>query len=350
MSKNLSIHSLVLLVTGVTLLVFGLAFGVWNIMQEYLHPILSWAVVTILFGGVMFLVLRYMLHAFVYRRIKLIYKMIRSSKETMKNEENANTQTIDNLARVENEVRDYVVRQQKEIDSLKEMENYRKNFLGNISHELKTPIFSVQGYIHTLLDGGLNDDSVNRRFLQKAAKNIERLETVVNDLEIIAKLEDATTKLEFHKFDLKELTREVIDELEVQAKQREIMVKFKPGADKAFNVEADGESIRTVLLNLIGNSIKYNKEGGESKIAFYDMESHVLVEVADNGIGIEEQHLKHLFDRFYRVDKSRSRERGGSGLGLSIVKHIIEAHGQRINVRSTPGRGTTIGFTLKKAS
>lgn len=255
----------------------------------------------------------------------------------------------DSLGRVENEVREWVAKKEEEIDSLKELENYRKNFLGNISHELKTPIFSVQGYIHTLLDGGLQDDHVNRRFLTKAANNIERLETIVSDLEIIAKLEAATLQLELQSFDIKQLTQEVMDEVEVQAQSRNINLKLKNGADQSFMVEADREYIRTVLVNLIVNSIKYGKENGQTQMAFYDMENYILVEIADNGIGIAEKHLKHLFDRFYRVDKSRSRERGGSGLGLSIVKHIVEAHNQTVNVRSTAGLGTTIGFTLQKA-
>ncbi len=285
----------------------------------------------------------------MYRRIKLIYKMIRSSKVSLKNEDLHVSKALENLSEVESQVQDYVVKQQKEIETLKELEEYRKNFLGNISHELKTPIFSVQGYIHTLLDGGLNDDQVNRRFLQKAASNIERLETVVNDLEIIAKLEDATMQLDLQGFDIKELSQEVIDQVEVQARQSNINVGFKSGADRSFFVEADREYIRTVLINLVVNSIKYGRENGITGIGFYDMENYILVEVADNGIGIENKHLRHLFDRFYRVDKSRSRQGGGSGLGLSIVKHILEAHGQTINVRSTPGLGTTIGFTLKKA-
>lgn len=256
---------------------------------------------------------------------------------------------IDSLGRVENEVREWVVQKQEEIDSLKELENYRKNFLGNISHELKTPIFSVQGYIHTLLDGGITDDQVNRRFLLKAAKNTERLETIVNDLDIIAKLEAATMQLELQTFDIKDLTQEVMDEVEVQAQTKNIALRLKNGADQSFMVEADREYIRTVLVNLIVNSIKYGKDNGQTQMAFYDMENYILVEIADNGVGIAEKHLKHLFDRFYRVDKSRSRERGGSGLGLSIVKHIIEAHNQTVHVRSTEGLGTTFGFTIQKA-
>lgn len=314
-----------------------------------MNPIAAWLIISILFSAVIYFVNRHMIDNFLYRRIKLIYKMIRSSKKSMKLPDQNDVIESDSLGRVENEVREWVAKKEEEIDSLKELENYRKNFLGNISHELKTPIFSVQGYIHTLLDGGLQDDHVNRRFLTKAANNIERLETIVSDLEIIAKLEAATMQLELQSFDIKQLTQEVMDEVEVQAQSRNINLKLKNGADQSFMVEADREYIRTVLVNLIVNSIKYGKENGQTQMAFYDMENYILVEIADNGIGIAEKHLKHLFDRFYRVDKSRSRERGGSGLGLSIVKHIVEAHNQTVNVRSTAGLGTTIGFTLQKA-
>lgn len=321
----------------------------WSLLRTVMNPIAAWLIISILFSAVIYFVNRHMIDNFLYRRIKLIYKMIRSSKKSMKLPDQNDLIESDSLGRVENEVREWVAKKEEEIDSLKELENYRKNFLGNISHELKTPIFSVQGYIHTLLDGGLQDDHVNRRFLTKAANNIERLETIVSDLEIIAKLEAATLQLELQSFDIKQLTQEVMDEVEVQAQSRNINLKLKNGADQSFMVEADREYIRTVLVNLIVNSIKYGKENGQTQMAFYDMENYILVEIADNGIGIAEKHLKHLFDRFYRVDKSRSRERGGSGLGLSIVKHIVEAHNQTVNVRSTAGLGTTIGFTLQKA-
>jgi len=349
MSKNLSIHKLILIVSLIAVVAFSGAVVLWGYLINLMNPVLAWLLLSLLIGAITYGVYRYILNNFLYRRIKLIYKLIRSSKVSMPKGEEELDQQEDSLAKVEHEVRNFMVKQQEEIDSLKELENYRKNFLGNISHELKTPIFSVQGYIHTLLDGGMKDDQVNRRFLEKAANNIERLETVVNDLEIIAKLENATMELEYQKFDLKELTLEVFDEIMMQANQRDINVVLKSGADIPFYVEADREYIRTVIINLMVNSIKYGKEGGVTKVGFYDMENYVLLEVADDGIGIEEKHIKHLFDRFYRVDKSRSRQRGGSGLGLSIVKHIIEAHDQRINVRSTAGLGTTIGFTLQKA-
>ena len=348
MAKNLSFKRLILILSMVSTLVLLLVSVIHGLLATVVDYRLAILLSIVLAGVLLYFVIHYIVDVYLYRRIKLIYKIIRSSKFSMPKNENDAAQN-DALSTVEKEVSHWISEQQKEIESLKELETYRKNFLGNISHELKTPIFAVQGYVHTLLDGGLEDDQVNHRFLTKAAQNIERLETIVEDLDIIAKLEDATMQLEILPFDLKSLTLEVIEQVEVQAKVRGIAIEFKTGADRNYRVNADREYIRTVLINLIVNSIKYGREGGETKIGFYDLENYILVEVADNGIGIEEKHLKHLFDRFYRVDKSRSRERGGSGLGLSIVKHIIEAHKQRVNVRSTPGLGTTLGFTIQKA-
>ncbi|MCB0578851.1 MAG: sensor histidine kinase, partial [Phaeodactylibacter sp.] len=220
---------------------------------------------------------------------------------------------------------------------------------GDISHELKTPIFNIQGYLHTLLDGAIHDEEVNVKFIRKAAKNLERLHTIVEDLEAISRLESGELILEMQAFDIRKLTEEVFEDLEIKAAQRRIVLEFKEGAAQNFRVLADRESIRQVLTNLVSNSIKYGKDNGRTRIGFYDMDKNILIEVADNGLGIPKQHINHVFDRFYRVDKSRSRAQGGSGLGLSIVKHIIEAHKQTINVRSTPDLGSTFGFTLQKA-
>ena len=237
-----------------------------------------------------------------------------------------------------------------EIETLRQLETYRRHFIGDVSHELKTPIFNIQGYLHTLLDGALEDPNVNTTFLKKAAKNLERLHIIVEDLEAISRLESGELMLEIQSFDIHALAAEVFEDLEFKAKQRNITLEFKDGASQGFKVQADRESIRQVLTNLVSNSIKYGEENGRTRIGFYDMDGNILIEVADNGLGIPKKHLNHVFDRFYRVDKSRSRERGGSGLGLSIVKHIIEAHKQTINVRSTPGLGSTFGFTLKKGT
>ena len=279
----------------------------------------------------------------------MIYKNIHEFKLASKKGGKYVDLDKDILDEVEQEVAEWADSQQKEIESLKMLEEYRRNFLGNISHELKTPIFSVQGYIHTLLDGGLYDSDINENYLRRAANNADRLLTIVEDLESISRLESGELTLDIRKFNINELVSEVFDDLEIQANEQKVNLQIKEGTDRTFYVAADRENIRQVLVNLITNSIKYGKEGGNTKVGFYDMEKYILVEIADDGIGIGEDHLKHLFDRFYRVDKSRSRTQGGSGLGLSIVKHIIEAHNQTINVRSSVGFGSTFGFTLQKA-
>lgn len=296
-----------------------------------------------------FFVIQFILDHFIYRRIKLIYKIIRKAKTSVPDRRALPKGDDPILDGVEKEVQQWAETQQNEIETLKTLESYRRRFIGNVSHELKTPIFSIQGYIYTLIDGGIYDENVNMRYLERAASNVDRLLTIVQDLEEISKLESEDLILDIQKFDIKGLVREVFNDLEVNARQRNVSLAFKEGADKSFLVQADREGIRQVLTNLILNSIKYGNENGVTKVSFYVMDKQILVEISDNGIGIEEKHLNHLFDRFYRVDKSRSRESGGSGLGLSIVKHILEAHNQTVNVRSTPGKGSTFGFTLDKA-
>ena len=249
---------------------------------------------------------------------------------------------------VEKEVGEWADKHDLELEELERLATYRRRFIGDVSHELKTPIFNIQGFIHTLLDGALEDPKVNLLYLQRAAKNIERLQVIVEDLETINKLEAGQMILDLQEFDLHNLTDEVYGDLEMRAHERNIRLTYKEGASQNFRVRADKESIRQVLMNLVHNSIKYGREGGVTKISFYDMETYVLVEVSDNGIGITDEHLSHVFDRFYRVDKHRSREAGGTGLGLSIVKHIVEAHKQTINVRSSVGQGSTFGFTIEK--
>lgn len=295
-----------------------------------------------------YILISFMLERYIYRKVKLIYKIIHKSKTSVQNKEDI-TKDEHILQRVSDEVKLWAESQEKEIESLKKLEKYRRGFLGNVSHELKTPIFTIQGYIHTLIDGGLQDEEINMKYLQKAASNAERLQNIVDDLEVISHLETGSIALDITDFDIRDLAKDVISDVQFQAAAKNIKVELKDGADKAFNVRADRDNITQVLNNLVINSIKYGKTNGKTKIGFYDMDKFVLIEVSDNGIGIEEKHLKHLFDRFYRVDKSRSRTMGGSGLGLAIVKHILEAHNQTINVRSTLGQGSTFGFTLAKA-
>jgi two-component system phosphate regulon sensor histidine kinase PhoR len=349
MFKNISLRSMSLF--GAFAITAFLAITLWFVSSfpgfefDWTPGLLAIGVV----GIFSFVAIHFLLDRFIYRRIKLIYKIIRKSKTSVPDKRSLQKSAEPLLDGVEREVQQWAETQQNEIETLKTLETYRRRFIGNVSHELKTPIFSIQGYIYTLIDGGLYDENVNLRYLERAASNVDRLLTIVQDLEEISKLESEDLILDIQKFDIKALVREVFNDLEVNARQRNVTLAFKEGADKSFMVMADREGIRQVLMNLLLNSIKYGNENGTTKVSFYVMDKQILIEISDNGIGIEEKHLNHLFDRFYRVDKSRSRESGGSGLGLSIVKHIIEAHNQTVNVRSTPGQGSTFGFTLDKA-
>ncbi len=349
MLKNVSLR-LISFIAALAITAF-LGTGFWIIKKMFFLPSMGSFDILLVFstGLFAFLIIYFLLDRFVYRRIKLIYKIIRKSKSSISNRRLLPFNQDQILDGVEKEVQQWAESQENEIETLKTLEAYRKRFIGNVSHELKTPIFSIQGYIYTLIDGGLYDEQVNEKYLERAASNVERLLTIVQDLEEISKLESDDLMLDIQKFDIKALVTEIFSDLEVNAATKNIRLAFKEGADNAYHVLADREAIRRVLTNLILNSIKYGKENGITKVSFYVMDKQILVEVADDGIGISEKHLNHLFDRFYRVDKSRSRESGGSGLGLSIVKHILEAHKQSVNVRSTKGVGSTFGFTLDKA-
>ena len=239
----------------------------------------------------------------------------------------------------------------KEIARLKEAERFRKQYLGNVAHELKTPIFNIQGYISTLLDGGLEDELINRKYLERAEKSIDRLINIVNDLDTISKLESNMNQLKMERFDIVALAKEIAEQAEIEADKRGIRISVK-GAENLpspFWVVADKHYIGQVLVNLIINSIHYGRENGTTRIRFRDLIDRILIEVEDNGQGIAKEDLPRVFERFYRTDKGRSREQGGTGLGLAIVKHIVEAHGERITVRSEPGVGSTFSFTLRKA-
>lgn len=295
-----------------------------------------------------YFIYRYILEKFIYNKIKLIYKTIRTNKarKDIKNKDiNFRTDIISN---VNMEVQQWAEDQQNVIEELRKMELYRREFIGNVSHELKTPLFNIQGYVMTLLDGGMYDATVNHEYLDRTRKNIDRMIAIVEDLEIISRLESGEIKLDIVTLDIISLTKEVIELLEIKARNKKIKIKFKSDPGRPVLVQGDKERIRQVLINLIDNSIKYGNEDGWTKINIFDMDDNFLIEVTDDGIGIEEKEIPRVFERFYRVDKSRSREQGGSGLGLAIVKHIIEAHNQVINVRSTKGVGTTFAFTLKK--
>jgi two-component system phosphate regulon sensor histidine kinase PhoR len=334
-------------ITFMTTLVITVIFSL--ILLYFKIEILPFLIAVFTFASLTYIIILFALELFIYRKIKLIYKTIHHFKTSKIQKTNyIDNYNLDPIKRVNEEVIEWANHQKQEITQLKATEQFRKEFLGNVSHELKTPIFNIQGYIETLLDGAMDDREVNVKFLKKAANSAERLNTLVNDLLDISRLESGALQMRFSEFDVCELTKEVFDSYTKPAKDKNTKLKIKEGCDAVFKVYADKDRIRQVLNNLVGNSIAYGRDAGITQVGFYDMDSNVLVEVSDNGEGIEKEHLPRLFERFYRTDKSRSRNSGGTGLGLSIVKHIIEAHHQTINVRSTIGSGTTFGFTLKK--
>jgi two-component system phosphate regulon sensor histidine kinase PhoR len=286
---------------------------------------------------------------FIYRKVKIIYKTIHRFKST-KDRKKDIRMNEDVMTKVNKEVLNWAEDKIQEISELKEQDSFRRDFIGNLGHELKTPIFNIQGYILTLLEGALEDPENNRKFLMKAARNVDRIVTLLEDLDAITRIEGGLLEINSSRFDIVELSKEIIDSLEQKARRQKIKLRLKNPNEKPIFVNADRAKIEQVFINLLVNSINYGKEDGETRIRFYDMEDNILVEVADNGIGISEEDLPRIFERFYRVDKSRSRHAGGSGLGLSIVKHIIDGHDQAINVRSSPDMGTTFSFTLEKAT
>jgi two-component system phosphate regulon sensor histidine kinase PhoR len=323
---------------AITLLVFVL---------EYLMATVNFPLIAMVFP-VTFLAsyigFRIAVEQFVYKKIKVIYRTIHKLK-LKKGEE----QKTFSLNQIQAEVEDWDKLNTEEIERLKGLESYRREFVGNVSHELKTPIFNIQGYLLTLLEGGIHDSNINVKYLEKANKGVDRMISLIEDLDEISQLESGRMALNIKKADLKELIKEVLNSLEMSAKTNNITLKFVDEPIKPLWVMADSQGINQVLVNLVVNAIKYGRENGETLIRLHNLHDNILVEVADNGDGIAEKHLPHLFERFYRTDKNRGRDSGGSGLGLSIVKHIIEAHHQTINVRSTEGVGSTFSFTLKKA-
>ena len=297
-----------------------------------------------------FLVFYYLIEKYVYSKVKLIYKLIHNLKlgRDLRDALGEHV-SADPINDVENEVKEWAKEKKSEIDELRKQEKFRRDFLSNISHEFKTPLFAIQGYIEALQDDDFEDKDMAKQFLAKASKNVDRLSYLIKDLDEISKLESGEIPINFTKFKINDLIKEVIEALEMKAAHHNIKVIFKQKYDDGIWVNADREKIAQVLTNLIDNSLKYGKENGNTFISLFELHDQVLIEVTDDGAGIEEKYLPRLFERFFRTDLSRSRQIGGSGLGLAIVKHIIEAHQQTINVRSTEGLGSTFGFTLQKA-
>nr|WP_294792631.1 ATP-binding protein [uncultured Mucilaginibacter sp.] len=296
-----------------------------------------------------FIVFYYLIEKYIYSKIILIYKLIHNLKlgRDLRDALGEHT-SADPINDVEKEVKEWAKQKKTEIDALKTQEKFRRDFLSNISHEFKTPLFAIQGYIEAVQDDDLEDKAMARQFLEKASRNVDRLSYLIKDLDEISKLESGELPINYTKFKINDLIKEVMESLELKAKQHNIKLSFKQKYDEATMVTADRDKITQVLVNLLDNSFKYGKEDGTTSVTLFDLHDTVLIEVTDDGIGIEEKYLPRLFERFFRTDASRSRQIGGSGLGLAIVKHIIEAHQQTINVRSTEGLGSTFGFTLQK--
>ena len=341
--KNISPRQLSFL-TAVILSV-PVGFLVWIIEKDWRWGLGSFIV--ILIGS--YYLISFMLERFIYRKIKLIYKQIYQTKATKKEETYYKyilpQKSIDE---VREDVEKWAEENKQEMEVLKQNEQFRREFLQNLSHEFKTPVFAIQGYVESLLSGGMNNPEINKRFLEKTEKNVERLTNLIQDLDEISKLERGELVLTKTNFVIQEFIKEVFESLSIKAENQQIGFSIKKGCESPLTVFADKEKIRQVLINLLDNSIKYSKQGGHIVASMYKVdEKHILVEISDDGMGIPEKHLQRIFERFYRTEGGRSRDITGSGLGLAICKHIIEAHGQTIHVRSTEGVGTTIGFTLE---
>ncbi len=305
-------------------------------------------VVSLITFGLVLLAALFVIRKYVAYKLRPIYSIV--SARDVRTSEIFNELQDKRVESLGEELTAWADTNDREIARLKEAEHFRKQYLGNVAHELKTPIFNIQGYISTLLDGGLEDELINRKYLERTEKSIDRLINIVNDLETINRLESNMNRLNRETFDIVALAREIAEQAEMEADKRKVTITVK-GADNLpspFWVQADKHFVGQVLVNLIVNSIHYGKEGGRTCVHFRDLLDKILIEVEDNGQGIAKEDQPRIFERFYRTDKSRSREQGGTGLGLAIVKHIVEAHGERISVRSELGQGSTFSFTLKK--
>ncbi len=330
---SVSITVLLSLVTGLFFYIQQI-FYVWYFVIEVLVTFL-----------VSFFIIQYRVENFIYNRIKKIYDDVSLLDTSTLGQQKITT----NMETLTKEVEQFARHKKLEIEALKIRENYRREFIGNVSHELKTPLFTVQGYLETLLDGALEDEKVSEKYLKRASKGLERLIFIVKDLDMITKLEVGDLNLEKEEFDIIELINNVFELLEMKASKQNISLTFDRVYSEKIIVLADKDRIQQVLSNLIVNSIKYGRNQGTTEVSIENLiMNKILIRVTDNGEGIKENKIPRLFERFYRVDKSGSREQGGSGLGLSIVKHIVEAHNEKIYVESQFGIGSEFSFTLEK--
>ncbi len=343
--KKNSSPTYISILTGLLIaIVSGLV--VWLASSNLLYAALAFLLLFVFSSFIIYSVL----NNFIYRKIKLIYKFISQTKATKREEFYASEllpqKTLDE---VNEDVEKWAEERKGEIERLESNEQYRKEFLMNLAHELRTPIFSSQGYIHTLLDGAMHDENVNLIFLSNAAKSIDRLADLVDDLDVISKLESNRIPLNKSEFIIQDLIIDVFDELAQKAQHKGITLKIKKGCERPIEVYADIQKIKQVLVNLIENSIKYGNESGETTAGIYEVdEKNVFIEITDNGMGMADEHIPRVYERFYRTDTARTRSVGGTGLGLAIVKHIIEAHNHTVTCRSKLDVGSSFGFTLDK--
>lgn len=341
-TRHLSPQQLSLLTAAILSIPISLAIFIFETVW-WIAPLS----LVIIFAGSYGLIL-FTLQKFIYRKIKLIYKLIYQTKATKREEfYYKNILPQKGIDEVREDVEAWAEQRKKEIETLQQNETFRKEFLQNLSHELKTPIFAIQGYVHTLMGGALHNNQVNEKFLASASRNIDRLVNLLSDLDEISSLEVGEMKLSHQFFVVQDLIKEVFDSLQLKAAEKGITCSIKKGCEFPLNVLADKEKIRQVFINFTENAIKYGKEDGHVEASFYNVDGdNVLIEISDDGYGIAEEHLSRIFERFYRTDLARSRKAGGSGLGLAICKHIVEAHMQTIHVRSKVDVGTSFGFTL----
>lgn len=335
--KQIAAFTALVLAIPESILVFVVERDIWWALSSLL---------ILFFGG--YLLIYFMLERFIYRKIKLIYKFIYKTKATKREETYYKyvlpKKSIDD---VREDVEAWATKNEEELELLRSNEQFRKEFLQNLSHEFKTPVFAIQGYVDTLLSGAMTNPEVNKRFLEKTSKNVDRLTHLLTDLDEISKLERGELVLYKQNFVIQDLIRDVYESLSGKAEKQQISCTIKKGCESPLTVFADKEKIRQVLINLVENSIKYGKQNGSITASMYKTDDkHILIEIGDDGIGISEKNVVRVFERFYRTEEGRSIDVTGSGLGLAICKHIIEAHGQTIHVRSTEDVGTSIGFTL----
>jgi len=332
------------LISSATLVICFYLFG--KLFYDNVLQLVDYLLLFLVLFLVSGLTIYFLLDVFISSKIRLLYRMMQNTR--LSSPKSPINMKEDVLIAAEEEVLNWAKENREEIVRLKKEEEFRKEFIGNLAHELKTPIFSIQGYILTLLEGGLTDENVNLKFLNRALKGVERMDRIISDLDMITNFESEKMELDLQENDIVEICKEIYESLELKAREQKVSLKFAKSYKKPIMVKCDKSKIGQVMQNLVNNAINYSGPKCKVVIRFINVDSNLLIEVEDNGQGIDTEHLSRLFERFYRVDKSRARNIGGTGLGLSIVKHIVEAHNHAVQVRSNIGKGSTFFFTLTK--